>query len=142
MRNATTIMIPTERHHQLAAIGSALNLSMAETVARLVRSEIAAGTIPADLPGIKVERVADAVRVTIDDNTETTYSKGGAVELADAIERASSGKPMNVLDLDADFAVERRGNGVKVSVPFTGTARAFSRDVAADLAALIRAAAE
>lgn len=140
MRNITTITVATERHHQLSAIASTLNLSMGEVVARLVRTEIAAGTIPADLPGIKVERLADAVRITIDDNPATTYTTAGAAELAEAIERASSGKPMSLLNVDADFGVERRGNGVKVAVPLTGTARAFSRDVAADLAALIRAA--
>ena len=142
MRNITTITIATERHHQLTAISKSLNLSMGEIIARLVRTEIAAGTIPAELPGIKVERLADTVCITIDDNSATTYTKADAAELADAIERASSGQAINLLDLDSNFAVERRGNGVKVSVPLTGTARAFSRDVAADLAQMVRAAAE
>lgn len=142
MRNATTIMIPTERHNQLAAIGKAFNLSMGETIARFVRSEIAAGTIPADLPGIEIERFADQVCITVDQNEPTTFTKACAVELANAIERAANGRPINLVDLDSDFSVERRGNGVKVTVPVVGEARAFSRDVATDLAALIRAAAE
>ncbi|WIJ24224.1 hypothetical protein [Devosia sp. RR2S18] len=140
MRNITTVTIPTERHQQLVAIGETLKLSMAETIARFVRREIESGTIPADLPGIKVERLADGVRITLGQNTPTTFTKASAADLAAAIERAATGQPINLMDLDSNFVVERRGNGVKVSVPFEGEARAFSRDVAEDFAKLVRQA--
>lgn len=142
MRNSVNIMIPTERHHQLKAIGAALDLSISETIARMVRIEIDKNTIPADLPGVSIDRVAGGVRIVIDDNAPTTLPKAAAADLADTIARAANGEPRHVMDLDADFAVERRGNGVKVSVPLTGEARAFSRDVAQDLARLIKTAAE
>jgi hypothetical protein len=129
-----SVKVAPERLEQLKALSAKLGLSLSDTIAHLIRGEIARGTIPDVLPGISIKRTAKHVELTV-------YSQSfklppqAAMNFADNIEKAASGKIGGVLDLDDHWQVVRVGNGIKIGE------RPFSRDVANDIARLLRIAA-
>ena len=140
-----TIMVSPERHHQIKAIAEALGLSIAETIGHFVRAEISRGTIPADVPGFTVKKLADGVGFTIkDDDEPNVMSRNAAMALANAITDHANGVETAgaVFNVDHQFVVAKRGNGVSISVPTTdGSLKVVSRDVARDVARLLERAA-
>jgi hypothetical protein len=140
-----TLQLPTERLQQIKNIGAVLGLSIADTVGHLIRAEVARGTIPDALPGINLARKGNVVVVGLDDETISTFSLSAARSLADTVaEFTVAEKAMQKLyNLDHDFMVERKGNGIKVTIPaMNGITKAFSFDVARDFARLVKEAAE
>ena len=139
------IKIPARRLEQLKAIGGELGLSVADTVAHMIRKEIAAGTIPASLPGITVEKVTGGVKVAIDDGEARVMNQTDALAFAAAIRSAIAGEPRDILGMtpggQTDYAVLRRGVGLKIIVPFPGLDNSFSVDLARDFADLVEKAA-
>lgn len=137
---STAIKLSPRRLDQLKAIGAALNLSVTEVIATMIRREIAAGTIPDMLPGIVIKKVKTGVQVTIDDAATKTLPHEGAHRLVATIREVLEGQAPTV-NLDYGFAVLRRGSGIKIAVPFPGVEHAFSPDLARDFARLIEEAA-
>lgn len=137
-----SIKLPAERITQLKDIAAALGLSSpAEVVGHMVRAEIAKGTIPDTLPGVNITATAEGVAIALDDQPAAHYGKAEALNLATVLDHAANGG-RSLIDLDADFIVARVGNGIKVNVPLAGQDRMLSRDLARDLARLIRSAAK
>ncbi|UVC10178.1 hypothetical protein IHQ71_06115 [Rhizobium sp. TH2] len=141
--NPTNLKLPPRRLDQLKAIGDKLGLSVADTVAHLIRKEIAAGTIPDTIPGILVEKVKDGVKVAIDNGEARTFPKEAAVSFAQTIRGVVDGNQPTTIGLNkgSDYAVIRRGTGYKIMVPFPGKDNSFSGDLARDFADLIERAA-
>lgn len=135
------LKLPPRRIDQLKALSATLGLSVADTVAHMIRKEIAAGTIPDSLPGILVEKVDAGVKIAIDDGEARTMSREDALGFAQAIRGAIAGEPRDMLGMtttgQTDYAVLRRGTGYKIIVPFPGRDNNFSADLARDFAALI-----
>ena len=139
-----TLQLPTERLEQIKAIGSALGLSIAATLGHLIRGEIAKGTIADTLPGVSIERNEGGIVVGFDDDGRLQLDLDGAKALAALVnEYTGAGKLGKLLNLDHNFMVERKGNGVKVTIMLTdGITKNFSFDVARDFARLVNEAAE
>jgi hypothetical protein len=142
-----TVRLSPRRLEQLKSLGSALGLSIAETVAHLIREKIEGGVIPPDIPGISVSKVAEGVRIGIDGAEPVTYSREVAVKIADTMDSVASGGT-GIVDMDRNFAVVRQGTGIKCKLPFSGPAAqpfqhapSFPPDLVQDLANLIRQAA-
>lgn len=135
--------LPAERVEQLRAIAAARRLpTVTAAIGYLIRKEIAAGTIPADLPGISIKKNAKGVAIGFDDRTPTIYAKADAAKLARTIRDVALGEAAGLADITGNWIVVGRGTGVKVHVPAGSDARTFSRDLALDLADLIETAAE
>ncbi len=144
---STTIKLSPRRHDQLKAIGAALGLSVTDAIASMIREKIAAGTIPADIPGIIVQPVDGDVSITIDDAQPAIYSRDVARQIADALDSVADGGS-GIVSMDHNYSVVKQGTGIKVSLPFSGAnavpfklAPSFPADLAHDLAGLIRQAA-
>lgn len=141
MTKTSMIGISPRRLDQLKAIGAALNLSLADSIGHMIRREIEAGTIPDTIPGIVIKSVKDGVRITIDDNAVKTFTSVGARSLVATIRDVIDGDGSSIVNLDYGFSVIRRGNGVKIAVPFPGVENSFSLDLARDFAQLVEDAA-
>ena len=137
-----TVRLDPRRLDQLKAIGTAMNLSNAGVISALIREKIAAGVIPANIPGVVIQKVADGVSVQMDDGPAKTLSAEGALELVETIRGVVAGEPTHAgVSLKHGFAVERRGTGYYLSIPFPGSKASFPGDLALDLAELIEKAA-
>lgn len=140
-----TIMISTERHRQIKAIADALGLSIADAISHMINSEIARGTIPADVPGFTVEKLKNGVGFTINEDDEPNLmSREAALALAETITDFANGVDVagGVLNVDHQFVVANRGTGIAISVPTSdGSLKVVSRDVARDVARLLEQAA-
>lgn len=141
MIKSDVIRIPPRRLEQLRAIGGALNLSVADAVAHLIRKEVAAGTIPAGIPGIAIKKVDDGVSIQIDDGPAKTLSNGAAWDFVAAIRSAVAGKAGTV-NMDEGYMFMARGAGFKLAAPWPGEEHSLSRDLALEIAGLIEQATE
>jgi hypothetical protein len=145
----THISLPTERVEQLRMIARATNTAIAEVIARFVRAEIAAGTIPADIPGIDV--VPDGRFITISaKGFEAVVPMDEGPTLADLLKEsggATSDPQRKKRWLEGSAAMsgmklKRAGNGVKLVSPATGRELPLNLDVAVDLAEQIERVSE
>lgn len=136
--SAPAIKLAPERHVQIKAIASALGLSIAETVARFINREIADGTIPAGIDGVNVLPAGDGgLMIGFDDHPPVHFSPEAVADLAATLRSfAEAGQRANILiKMDRNFKIERKGNGVKLTVPFTGKiTKSFACDLVRDLA--------
>lgn len=139
--DTTSLRLPPRRAEQLKAISVALNLPLSDTIGHLIRREIAAGTIPDHIPGVIVARVDRGISITIDEHPAAIYRVEEARELASTIREVAAGGS-GVINTPGKFGVYRRGNGIKLSLPFPGPETAFPVDIVRDIAALIEKAAQ
>jgi hypothetical protein len=135
------VKVPPERLDQLKAIAAALDLSLSDTIGHLIRAEIAKGTIADAIPGAIIKRTKGGVRVQLGDQPVRTYTVANALSIAEMIRDVIEGKMGGWLNVDCDFRVELRGNGVVLYADTRGEPKIVSRDVARDIARLIEAAA-
>jgi hypothetical protein len=133
------VRIPPRRLEQLRIIGEVLGLSVADTIAHMIRKEVEIGTIPADIPGIMIEAIEGGVSIKIDDGLPVVMTAAGAKSLAASIRSAVAGKA-GVANLDHHFMFMRRGAGYKLAAPFPGEEHSVSGDLALDIARLIEKA--
>lgn len=146
------VRLQPRRLEQLKAIAAASGLSIADTVAHMIREKIAAGVIPDDIPGVIVHRVDGGVRIQIDENEPATVTVETARQIVEALRGVVNGGD-SIINLQPfaaskSFSVVRQGTGIKFQVPFHGPtakrwndAPSFSPDLARDLAAVIERAA-
>jgi hypothetical protein len=134
------IQLAPERHAQIKAISAALELSISEVIARFINDEIAAGTIPAGIEGLNIHRDGDTLLVGFDDQPPVRFSREGVTNLSTILrEFADAKKPAEkVANMRHDYMIERKGNGVKLTVPLSGSVtKSWSRDLARDAADLL-----
>jgi hypothetical protein len=137
--SSDVVRIPPRRLEQLRTIAGVLQLSVADTIAHMIRKEVAAGTIPAAIPGIEVRPVDDGVSIQIDDGPVANLSHAAARALASIIRDAVAGNS-GVINLDHHYMFMRRGAGYKLAAPFPGKEHSLSGDLALDIAELIERA--
>lgn len=136
------LRLPPRRLAQLKTLSAVLNLSLADTIGHMLRKEIAAGVIPAIIPGIIVQRAGDKVSVAIDDHPATLYSLESAREFAETIRAVVDGTASpDTIKVGAWFRVQRVGIGFKIHLRMGGPEVTLSGDLARDLADLIEKAA-
>ena len=134
------ISLPNERVEQLRMIAKARNTSIPEVIAGYVRAEIEAGTIPAEIPGIKIVNTGPVITIKAGDFSAEIPAAEGPV-LADLLRDAGSLKAdperkkrwLEGLAGLSGIKVKRAGNGLKVVSPLTGREFALNLDVAVDL---------
>lgn len=138
-QNHTVIRLPVERADQLRAIAQAHGLTLVETIERWIAQEIAAGTIPPDLPGVVIR---------IDPKGKGGMTLREAMLNLDAEEaRAMAGRLRQMArnslkSYQAEFArLSRKGTGIVVTDP-EGRKFAASPAIALDLADQIDRALE
>lgn len=135
------VRLDPRRLEQLKAIGAAMGLSNAGTISAMIREKIAAGVIPATIPGTLVTRVSDGVLISVDGN-EKLFSRSGALALASTIRGVVGGtEAPTLINLDYGFNVNKKGTGLRIAIS-GNDASAFPHDLALDLADLIEKVAE
>lgn len=133
-----TIKLPAERVSQLKAIAAALDLaSVADAVGYLVRKEIERGTIPDTIPGFVIKSYRNKVSIAVDGDAPVLLSKEATSRLAEVLEEVLEGEP-GIANLEHSFVVMRQGIGVRVSFAIDPGGKVLSRDVARDLARILK----
>lgn len=136
----THISLPNERVEQLRMIAKAKNTTIPEVIAGFVRSEIEAGTIPAEIPGIDVTNTGPAITIRARGfEAEIPADQGptlgdllrGAGNVTSDPERKK--RWIEGLAALSGIRVKRAGNGLKLISPITGQEIPLNLDVAADL---------
>lgn len=141
--SANAVRLDPRRVEQLKSLGIAMRLSSAGVVAALIREKIAAGVIPADIPGTTVRKVPDGIIIDVGQCIEKTFSIDGALAFADAIRSiVGSADTGRLISMDFGFEVGKQGTGYKLSVALPADGVAFPADLAIDLADLIKKTAE
>lgn len=145
--SSNAIRLDPRRLGQLKTLAVALSTTNAGAIGEMIREKIAAGAIPADIPGIIVRPVDSGVSIKIDDAEPFTYSGDVARQIADTMDDVAAGGA-GVISVDHNFSVVRQGTGIKISLPLSGAnalpfklAPAFPADLVRDFADLIRQAA-
>lgn len=149
-QSANAVRLDPRRVEQLKTIALKLGTTNAGVVSQAIRQHIAAGTIPPDIPGIGVSKVAGGVTIKIDDAEpvalDDVRARKIAASLRSAVENgASTIEPFG----GVGYGVIKQGTGIKLMLPFTGSgaqhyqnAVSFPPDLAADLAGLIETATQ
>lgn len=140
MEGSKMIRVQNRRIDQLKAIAAARNISVADTIGHMIRQEVAAGTIPANIPGIIIKRADAGVSVQLDDGPVKVLSFKAAASLAGAIRGSVAGGGI-ITGPTFGYSIEPRGRGFKLYVPWPGEGVSLSGDLALDIADQIEQAA-
>jgi hypothetical protein len=136
------LRLDPRRLEQLKAIAAASGTSHAGVITQVIREKIAAGVIPASIPGVTISKTASGVAIELSAGHRKIYSVSAALRLAEAIRGVVEGSETPVVNLDAGFAVLKQGTGFKIVAPFPGPEVSFPADLVLDLADLIEEAAK
>ncbi|MFG6081411.1 hypothetical protein ACEUZ9_002031 [Paracoccus litorisediminis] len=135
------IRLPAERIEQLRLIAEAKKQTVADVITGFIRAEIAAGTIPAEVPGIDVKKAGSVITIKAN-GFEVDLPSDQGPTVAELLRGAAALDPNDKerkrLWLEgaaalSGIAVKRAGNGVKIVSPFTGREFPLNLNVAADL---------
>ena len=137
MNPTTALKLPHRRLEQLKAISAALGVTTVDVISHMIRKEVAAGTIPANLPGIVVEREIGGVAIQIDEAPRRVMSADVARAFAGVIRGVADRTAGGEINMDHNYMVVRRGTGIKIAVPMTAGETSFTNDMARDLADMI-----
>lgn len=137
------ISLVPERHSQIKAIGAALGgLSITETVAHMINSEISKGTIAAGIDGVRIASDENGILIGFDEEPAVRFTKDGVTDLAKRLrEFAIVGKSAErLINMQHDYMIARKGSGIMLTIPSTGhITKSFTRDLAHDIADLLTA---
>lgn len=135
--------IQVERLHRIA---EATSMSLADTFSRMIAKEIAAGVIPADIPGVTLSREDDAITMNLDGGLPVRLSLGEAQATADALRmRAQGSKTRQAAWIVAEAQAPYRGlrwvnvtrRGTSIGIQIGDQMMLTSVSVALELADLI-----
>ena len=138
-QSANAVRVDPRRVEQIKAIAAKEGKTSAGVIAAMIREKIAAGVIPASIPGILVNKEPDGISLSIDHSAPAKLPMAGAAKLADAMRAVVNGAPGEI-NLDYGFAFVRQGVGYKLIAPFPSNEHGLTGDLASDLADLIEAA--
>lgn len=131
------VRLDYRRLEQLKAIGAVMGLSNAAVISTMIREKIAAGIIPATIPGTTVSKSHNGIALGVTENETKTFSREAALSLANTIRGVVSGtEAPTMINLDHGFTVNKQGTGLRIVLSETNSA-AFPPDLALDLADLI-----
>lgn len=135
-----SLRLSHRRLAQINAIADALDVSATEAIAHMIRKEVAAGTIPAEIPGFVVKPEQGGVSIRLDDGERVIYSAEAAREMAATIRETVAGQA-SVFNVKNNYSFIRIGRGFKLRVPLSGPEVSMTGDLAVDLAGQIAKAA-
>jgi hypothetical protein len=136
------VKLSDERGEQLRQIAEAKKLSVADLIAEYIRSEIAANTIPGDIPGVALSSDAGEIKIVTRDGFEVSIPANEGPTLGDVLRDAAnvSDDPerkkrwVEGLAALSGVRVTRTGpNSLKLTSPLTGREYSLPLNVAADL---------
>lgn len=133
MNKPDSLRLSHRRLAQINSIADALGVSATEAIAYMIRKEVAAGTIPADIPGFVVSSANGSVAISIDDADPAALSVDAARALAGSIRGTVAGEASQFSVKDG-YSFIRIGRGFKLRVPLSGEEVAMTGDLAIDLA--------
>ncbi|UWR59106.1 hypothetical protein [Phaeobacter inhibens] len=139
--SSPAIKLAPERHAQIKAISAALNhQTLSETIAHFVNTEIEKGTIPPGIEGVNIRPDDDGLRIGFDEAPTVTFSDEAVADLASTLRDFTDAEKRaeKLVNMQHNYQIEKKGNGVKLTIPFTGkVTKSFPRDLARDLADLL-----
>lgn len=150
---SSLIRIPLRRHEQLKLLAQKLGLSLADTVAHMLKEQVAAGVLPAGVPGIEVKADAGSVILTVDENQPVRFTREVARQMAEGLRAVADFSLLNAQKLGRsagipwefrpsdNYTIARQGAGIRFGAPFGGKAVMLTADLARDLADQIEDAA-
>lgn len=144
MSNHPTIKLPHERLTQLKQMAANMGaVNMSEVLAKLIEFAQSEGLIAHEIPGVKINALADGLAIRFDDGETVGFSHAEAAQLASEIRAFLSGEPnaKTVISINADkqmnFGLKGKGQGIAISIPAKSEAKVFDRGLAAEFARLI-----
>lgn len=143
--NTTTVTLSHERAEQLRQIALSFGgLTMPETIGRMARELAHLGVVQTNIAGIEIDRCADGLVICLNDGAPVGLTVGQAHELADQLEFyiESPEKLGPLMNLDSDYVLSRQALTVNIRLPADGPVRRLPRDIARDLAAMLRREAD
>lgn len=138
---ATMLRLDPRRLEQLKAVASASGTSSAALIGELIRGKIAAGVIPAGIPGVTISKTRSGINVELVEGEIKSLKPDFARAFANRIRAVVNGDDESTVFPNEGVAVVRQGAGFKIAAPFPGKGVAFPADLALDLADLIEEAA-
>ncbi|MDR6831333.1 hypothetical protein J2W99_005086 [Bosea robiniae] len=149
-QSANAVRLDPRRVEQLKNIALKLGTTNAGVIAQTIRQHVAAGTIPADIPGIGVRKVPGGITIGIDDAEPVKLGYEIARQIASSLRAAADNGASDIQPFaEVGYGVMKQGTGIKFLLPFSGTgarsyknAVSFPPDLAADLAGVIEKAAQ
>jgi hypothetical protein len=136
----TTLHLSPRRLAQINAIADALGVTATEAIAHMIRKEIAAGVIPAGVPGFVVKADQSGVTVCIDNGEPAVYGSEAARNLIASMRGVVAGEA-SIFSVKDHFSFVRVGRGFKLRAPLSGPEVSMTGDLALDLADQIEQAA-
>ncbi|MFC2967711.1 hypothetical protein [Acidimangrovimonas pyrenivorans] len=148
MSNHPTLKVPQERITQLKQMAANMGAqNMSEVLAKLIAFAQNEGLIAHEIPGVKINALADGLAIKFDDGETVGFSSEDAARLASEIRAFLAGErtAKQVISMNADkranFALKGKGQGIAVSIPaFSKTPKVFDRGLADEFARLIERA--
>jgi hypothetical protein len=144
---AFNLKLPDERGRQLQMIADAEGKTVVDVITDHIRAKVAAGVIPADLPGVEVDNAPDAITIRAPGFT-ASVPIGVGPTLADLLKQSGPSdlerkkRWIEGLAKLSGITVKRMGAGMKLVSPITGQEYPLSFAVAEDLAGQIERATE
>lgn len=140
----TTLTIPRERHLQLQEVAEAFGTSnISETIGQMLHHLARLGVVTTTLPGIEINRLSDGLVIIVEGGKPLGLNPTQAATLAENLRRYVSADTRlgTLVNLDDDYAIARKGNGMKLCIPFeSGEWKTLAYDLALELADKIDAA--
>lgn len=140
----TMIRVAGERKAQLEQFAASQGVSMSAALGKLVKAIQDQGLIDHDIPGVRIDRLADGLAVAFDDHQPTGFSQDAALQLAAVVRSFVDGteRSKTVASVDNDYVVSRRGSAFTVLIPFVdGVTKTWGADLALEFADLLEATA-
>ena len=145
-RRQWTIKLPPVRGEQLQILADVWGITVADAVGVMLRQQVKAGVLPADLPGVTCVRKGESMILGFEGGASVKMSHRNARHVAMAI-RARAGlrevemRTFAFLEApdpslsQSQVTIDRRGTGVNVTI--NDCRKSFSLSLAAELADLI-----
>ena len=133
------IKLPSERVEQLRTLSKNLNMPIADCIGMFINEQIAKGNLAADVPGFKVERHGDQIKIDTGEWLKA-MTRGDAAQVAKSIRAMITPSKDNPFMPTLGLEIYRRGTSLKLKDAETGAERTVARSIASDLANLIERA--
>lgn len=138
------LRLPAERLEQLRRLSRNREETITQSVGWLIAQAIKIGDLADEMPGFTILAHKDVVIFALNEGEGVPSRLPAAVAagLADSIDSVANGKLTTHLNIfgDTGLKVTRVGTGIKLEL-LTGETKVISRDVAKDVARLLRKAA-
>ena len=144
------LRLPDERGAQLRQIAEKKNPTVSELITDYIRSEIKAGTIPSNIPGINVAKAGESIAISAPGFEASVPAHKGQT-LADLLRKSAALTPsafehkkewLEGIAALSGIKLKRMGAGVRIVSPITGAEYPLASGVAEDLASEIERAAK